>query len=130
MYQGINQRNQATIESFRRLRKGITILLKKQRVSFDFDGTLSTRTGKDRALFEMKKGNDVYIVTARRKENGKDVYAVADQLGIDKSHVVFTEGEDKWTYLLKHEIDKHYDNNKEQIRKIKTNTNIQAELWQ
>jgi hypothetical protein len=112
------------------LRKGITILLKKQRVSFDFDGTLSTRTGKDRALFEMKKGNDVYIVTARRKENGKDVYAVADQLGIDKSHVVFTEGEDKWTYLLKHEIDKHYDNNKEQIRKIKTNTNIQAELWQ
>lgn len=105
------------------------IRLKKQRVSFDYDGVLSTKRGMEQAIYQMKKGNDVYIVTARRKEQGKDVYKRADEIGIDHSKIVFTNGEDKWSHLLKHEIDIHYDNNREQIRKIKQNTNIKAELW-
>lgn len=109
--------------------QGMTIKLKKQRISFDYDGVLSTKAGKEKAMMEMKKGNDVFIVTARRKEQGKDVYNTADELGIDHAKVVFTNGQDKWNYLVKHEIDIHYDNNQEQIRKIKSNTNIKGELW-
>lgn len=125
-YQGISR----TIKQIGRVKTGMMIRFKKQRVSFDYDGVLSTKRGKEQAIWQLKKGNDVYIVTARRTDQSKDVYKIADELGIEHSKVVFTNGEDKWTYLVKHEIDLHYDNNREQIRKIKQNTNIKTELWQ
>ena len=99
------------------------------RVSFDFDDTLSTERGQQLALDEMNKGNQVWIITARQDKDSEEVFAVADKLGIQHQHVIFTNGEDKWKYMIRHRIAKHYDNNKEQVQKINERTDTQAILF-
>jgi hydroxymethylpyrimidine pyrophosphatase-like HAD family hydrolase len=105
------------------------VILAKTRISFDYDGTLSTSKGKETAIDRIKNGNDVYIITARQKSDSESVYNTANELGIDKHHVIFTNGEDKWKYILQYDIDIHYDNNEEQIKKIHDKTNARAILW-
>lgn len=105
------------------------IILAKTKISFDYDGTLSTKKGKETALEKIRNGNDVFIITARQKSDSQAVYNTADELGIEKSHVIFTNGEDKWKYILKYDIDTHYDNNEEQVKKIQENTTARGILW-
>ena len=102
------------------------VLLQATRVSFDFDDTLTTDRGKELAKQEIAKGNEVWIITARQSSDNGPVYKVAEELGIDKAHVVFTNGADKWKAMIQHRITKHYDNNKEQVDKIKKNTDTKA----
>ena len=87
-------------------------------ISFDFDQTL-TRT-KYRFLAEkfIREGKKVLIITARNESNSREVYKVADELGIPHSLVYFTNGEDKWKTIQKLNVTTHYDNNPEQINKI------------
>ena len=92
------------------------------RISFDFDGVLSTAAGQRLASEKISQGNEVWILTARQSEHRDAVDAVAEKLGISKSHVKFTNGEDKWKYVKEYNIDQHYDNNVEQITKINANT--------
>ena len=105
------------------------VLAEATRVSFDFDGTLSTQRGTDLAKKEMEQGNDVWIITARQEKDSAPVLKVADELGIVHSHVVFTNGEDKWKYMIRYRISKHYDNNREQVKKINEKTNTTAILF-
>ena len=98
----------------------------KMRVSFDYDETLSTSRGQQLAKRHISLGDDVFIVTARQQSNGAVVYEMAQKLGIPKENVYFTGGRDKWQMLRRLRIDRHYDNNAEQISLIKENTEIDA----
>jgi hypothetical protein len=105
------------------------IRLEAKRVSFDYDGVLSTDKGKELAAQKIKDGYHVYIITAREESDGSTVYNTAAELGISSSDVLFTNGRDKWPYCQQHLIDTHYDNNAEQVRKIITHTNTRAILY-
>lgn len=92
------------------------------RISFDFDGVLETAKGQETSL-RLKQGNEVYIITARNKERmSKAVFEIADKLNIPYRNVIFTNGADKWKAVKENNIDVHYDNNTEQINKIRANT--------
>ena len=105
------------------------LVFAKTRVSFDYDGTLSTDAGKAKAAEFIRDGFHVYIITARQSSDSDAVYSTADKLGIARTDVIFTNGEDKWKYILKHNIDRHYDNNQEQVDKINNNTNAKGILF-
>jgi hypothetical protein len=98
----------------------------KMRVSMDYDETLSTSRGQQLAKRHISLGDDVFIVTARQQSNGAIVYEMAQKLGIPKENVYFTGGRDKWQMLRRLRIERHYDNNAEQISLIKENTEIDA----
>jgi hypothetical protein len=98
----------------------------KIRVSFDFDDTLTTANGQQLAQRHVSLGDDVYIVTARQQSNGASVYEMAQKLRIPKQNVYFTGGRDKWQMLKRLRIDKHYENNQEQINLIKEFTDVQT----
>lgn len=99
------------------------------KISFDFDDTLTTAKGQEMALNELKNGNEVLILTARQERDSKPVYELADKLGIAHSNVHFTNGQDKWKYIIRYGIDKHIDNNQEQIDKIRKFTTAEGELF-
>lgn len=93
-----------------------------KRVSFDVDGVLTEGKGRRLAQKRVMSGDDVWIVTARTQSDDDSAYKIAERLGISKSHVVFTNGKDKWKFIQKYRIAVHYDNNKEQLDKIERNT--------
>ena len=99
-----------------------------EKVSFDFDDTLSLKKYQDIAKSLIEKGDDVHIVTRRRKSESEEVYKVAKELGIPESKVHFTEGKLKWDTIKKLGIEKHYDNNQNEVDKIKELTEAQAIL--
>ena len=101
----------------------------REKISFDFDGTLSTAKGKELAASKIAEGYEVYIVTARRTEQKDSVLKIADELGIPKSRIYFTNGADKWPLIKRLGIKRHYDNNKEQVDKINSNTQAEGVLF-
>lgn len=98
------------------------------RISFDFDGVLSREVGQELAKLKIKQGFEVWIVTARRPDQSKSVLEVAKSLNIPESRIVFTSGRDKWKFIEEFDIGLHYDNNEEQINKIKEFTDANARL--
>lgn len=96
------------------------------KVSFDFDDTLSTQRGQDIAKRLINDGKTVYIITRRQKSASEEVYRVADELGIPYSRVYFTNGALKWETIKRLEIGTHYDNNQNEIDKIRENTDAKA----
>ena len=106
------------------------IQLALTRISFDYDGTLSTTKGKELAAEKIATGHDVYIITARMRDDNNDaVNRTAEQLGIRRNHIKYTNGKDKWPYMVRYDIDIHYDNNQEQVDKINENTLTRAILF-
>ena len=99
------------------------------RISFDFDDTLSTKKGQKLAAQKIAENNEVWIITARQSKDSAEVLKIADELGIPHSRVVFTNGKDKWSFVMRHKIDVHYDNNQEQIDKINANTLAKGVLF-
>jgi hypothetical protein len=96
------------------------------KVSFDFDDTLSTQRGQDIAKRLMNDNKTVYIITRRQESDSKEVYKVADELGIPRSRVYFTNGSLKWETVKRLEIGTHYDNNQNEVDKIRENTDAKA----
>lgn len=107
----------------------ISKILDMLKISFDYDGTLSTERGKNLAARTIQAGNEVYIITARHKADGAPVYAAADKLGIPADRVIFTEGRDKYETVAALGINLHYDNNKDQVDKINKLTNSASILF-
>lgn len=96
------------------------------KVSFDFDDTLSTEKGKALAKQKISEGKQVYIITRRQQSASAEVYKVADELGIAYSKVHFTNGKMKWETVKRLEIGIHYDNNQTEIDLINTNTDTKG----
>lgn len=92
------------------------------KVSFDYDETISTKRGQELAKQKQDDGKEIYIISRRQSSQNSDVYAVAERLGIPKSRVYFTNGEMKWKTIKRLGIDVHYDNNQKEIDLIDENT--------
>ena len=96
------------------------------KVSFDFDDTLSIERGKLLAKRIIAQGKVVYIVTRRQESAGSEVYKIADELGIPRSRVFFTNGAYKWATISRLNIGTHYDNNQTEIDLINKQTQSQG----
>ena len=92
-----------------------------EKVSIDFDDTLSTFKGQQLAERLMRQGFVVYVVTRRQNSQSADVYRIADKIGIPRQRVIFTNGKLKWETLKRLGIRIHIDNNPEEIQAIKEN---------
>ena len=91
------------------------------KVSFEYDDTLSTNRGQELAKRLLSEGDDVHVVTRRSIMQSGQVYKVAEELGIPKNKVHFTNGKLKWETIKRLGIQKHYDNNSDEIKEIKDN---------
>jgi len=99
------------------------------KISFDVDGVLDTPQGMALARRKIANGDRVYIITGRNEERmSAEVYAIANELGIPRLRVYFTNGADKWKTIQSLGIELHIDNNEEQVNKIKEQTDSEAEL--
>jgi hypothetical protein len=115
------------IEWASRKLKQINEQFAKKRISFDFDDTLTTAKGQDMARRYLSANDEIFIITARTQSNGGPVYSMAEKLGIKKENVYFTGGKHKWMLVKRLRIDKHIDNNEEELQLIRDNTT--AEAW-
>lgn len=89
-----------------------------KRISIDYDDTLSTDKGKELAKRLLKAGDDVSIITRRQADQLGPVYKVADELGIPHDKVHATNGALKWETIKKYNIEKHIDNNENELKSI------------
>jgi hypothetical protein len=75
------------------------------KVCFDFDGTLDKKGVQDYAVSLIHRGIDIWICTSRKSpENAPigwndDLFLVSDNLGIDRSKIIFTNTDNKWSYI-------------------------------
>ena len=85
--------------------------LASQKISFDYDGVLSTQRGK--MLADSKK-ETLYIISARNDKKG--MLSTAKMLNIPESRVYATGSNKAKVEKIKElGIDKHYDNNPDVI---------------
>jgi hypothetical protein len=90
-----------------------------EKVSFDFDDTLSTERGQQLAIKEINDGSIVYIISARNDASG--MFEVADKLGIPHSRIYATGSNSAKVEKIKElGIVKHYDNNADVIAELGT----------
>ena len=91
-----------------------------QKVSFDYDGTLSTPQGKALAKRLITQGYPVYIISARSKDKIKPMLEVASELGIRESNVYATgSNKAKVEKIIELNIARHYDNNPDVVDALK-----------
>ena len=84
-------------------------MLTKSDVSFDFDGVLDSEMVQLYAQELVKRGLNVWIVTARYKAGtlyrpkvgplNADLYKIAKKVGIPEDRIIFTEMEPKWKFF-------------------------------
>jgi len=115
VYQAKMEEHFSTFDSINKLK------FAGEKVSIDYDDTLSTDRGKEIAKRLLSKGVDLHIVTRRQQTAGDAVYNTAKELGIDRSKVHFTNGKYKWETIKRLGISKHYDNNPKELEQIKKN---------
>jgi len=90
-----------------------------EKVSFDYDDTLSTKAGKELAKKEIEAGMELYIISARNDKSG--MLATADELGIPHDRVFATgSNKSKVEKIIELGIKKHYDNNQDVIDELGT----------
>lgn len=91
--------------------------LAASKISFDFDGVLSTKKGFDLAQSLIDQGADVYIISARGSKDG--LMPRANRLNIPESKVYATGSNKAKVEKVKElNIDTHYDNNPDVIREL------------
>ena len=95
-----------------------TEMASKEKISFDYDGTLSTEKGKKLAKKLISEGNTLYIISARQDKQG--MISTAKEVGIPVGRVYAT-GSNKAKIEKVNElgIDTHYDNNPSIINALK-----------
>lgn len=89
----------------------------KIKVSFDYDGVISTEAGKLKAKKLIANGDICYIISARR--NKADLLGAANEVGIPE-HQVYAVGsnEAKIAKVKELNIDIHYDNNPDVVKAL------------
>ena len=87
------------------------------KVSFDYDDTLSTARGKEMAKAAIRRGDEVYIISARNDRSG--LLDIANELNIPYSRVFATgSNRAKEAKVKELGIDKHIDNNALVVRAL------------
>jgi soluble P-type ATPase len=90
-----------------------------EKVSFDYDDTLSTANGLKFAEEWLNKGADVYIISARQEKDG--MLTRAKRLGIPESRIYATGSNKAKVEKVKElGITIHYDNNEEVIKELES----------
>lgn len=88
-----------------------------EKVSIDYDDTLSTDRGKELAKRLISDGMTVYIISARQEVAG--MLQVAKDLGIPESRVYATGSNSAKVEKIKElGITKHYDNNSDVVKEL------------
>jgi Asp/Glu/hydantoin racemase len=88
-----------------------------EKVSFDYDETLSTAKGMKLAAEWINKGADVYIISAR--SNTEPMLTRAKEIGIPNSRIyAMGSNKAKVEQILQLGISKHYDNNADVIKQL------------
>jgi soluble P-type ATPase len=88
-----------------------------EKISFDFDGTLSTKRGYEKAKQLINEGAEVYIISARQNKDG--MLPKANELGIPVGRVyAMGSNEGKIAKVKELGIVTHYDNNVDVVRKL------------
>ena len=88
-----------------------------EKISFDYDETLSTERGKELAKRKISEGFTVYIISARQDAEG--MYSTADELGIPHSRVYATGSNKAKVEKVKElGIKTHYDNNEDVVNEL------------
>jgi len=88
-----------------------------KKVSYDYDGVLSTSAGKEKALRDYQIGNIVYIISARN--NKTDMLNVARELHIPSDRVYATgSNREKVKKVSSLNISIHTDNNPDVITQV------------
>ena len=96
---------------------GGPIKMAAEKVSIDYDDTLSTSRGKDLAKRLISEGKIVYIISARSELTG--MLQTASDLGIPKSRVYATGSNKAKVQKVKDlGIIKHYDNNADVVKEL------------
>ena len=90
----------------------------ENKVSFDFDDTLTTDKGKELAKRKIEEGKTVYIISARHSVS--NMLSTARELGIPLSRVYATgSNKAKVQKVLSLDIGTHYDNNTDVVNELK-----------
>jgi len=85
------------------------------KISFDFDGTLSTAAGQE--LAKTFKEAQLYIISAR--DNKAEMYKIAEEVGIPTFRIYAMGSNDMKIFKVKDlDIKTHYDNNPDVIKQL------------
>lgn len=88
-----------------------------ERISFDFDGVLTTKNGKDLIKKYIDENNIVYIISAR--SSNEELLKTAKEIGVDLDKVFATgSNKAKVEKILELKIKKHIDNNPDVIKSL------------
>jgi len=88
-----------------------------EKISFDFDGTLSTKRGYEKAKQLINEGAEVYIISARQNKDG--MLPKANELGIPVGRVyAMGSNQGKIEKVKELGIVTHYDNNVDVVRAL------------
>ena len=91
--------------------------LAAEKVSFDYDETLTTTKGTRLAMNYIERGVDVYIISARQEKDG--MLARAKRIGIPESRIYATgSNKAKIEKIKELGITIHYDNNTDVINEL------------
>ena len=91
--------------------------LQSGRVSFDYDGVVTTSSMKQKIRTLIEAGIDVYIISAR--DSRLDIMNTASLLGVKSSNVFATgSNSEKINTIKRLRIGKHYDNNPNVIKEL------------
>lgn len=97
------------------------------KVSFDYDGTLTTKAGKEMLVNKLAMGDDVFIITARNRSQGQSVLEFAKLYKIPATRVIFTTVGKKWEIIKEKGIQLHFDNNPDELELIEELTDAETE---
>lgn len=98
----------------------------KKTVSFDFDGTLQKKDVQDYAM-SIKDHCNLIIVTHRMPFlSYRDIYQVAEKIGIPKGNINFVHKSGKVKFFQKHPVSLHLDNNHFVVLEIRKKAQVNA----
>ena len=90
-----------------------------EKISIDYDDTLSTERGKELAKKLIANGATLYIISAR--DNKEGMLSVAESLGVPGSRIFATGSNEAKVQKIKDlGITKHYDNNSDVVKALGT----------
>jgi hypothetical protein len=107
------------------------IIKQKKKVSFDFDDTLSFGDVQNYAKSLLDHEDiEIHIVTSRFEDltkydfecNHDDLFRIADEIGIKKENIHFTNFEDKFVFFLNKDFIWHLDDSYVECMRINRHT--------